>query len=296
MQVKNLCVEQRIIDVARNVFSEKGYKNARIGDISKKSYITTSNLYTYFDGKQDLFEMVIGDVPILIDEYIEKYYSKAIKKWNMDGRCIEMSNIFPDKLIFNKSVSTVLWILFEGSEGTIYEHYRESLYQILQDCAKIELKDDSDIETASLLSHTFVEKILSIAPKSREGRSVKLWSGASEIYQFEKDEDGKRIELKIFCWPDIKKLGLEGFWRDYVEVIKTINANEYEYVVDCTKIPNISDNVYINEIVTRYYHTHFKAVKYVFRKEQVALAIVFKRLARQIGDNRAEIIFKGLIE
>lgn len=292
MQVKNLCVEQRIIDVAREVFFEKGYKKARIGEISKKGYITTSNLYTYFDGKQDLFEVVIGDVPILIDEYIEKYYSKAIKKWNMDRRCIEMSNIFPDKLIFSKSVSSVLWILFEGAEGTNYEYYRRSLYQILQDCAKIALEDNSDIETASLLSHTFVEKILSIVPKPCEGRKEKYQSGIPDVYEFTKSEVNKTIQLSIFYWPDIKKFGLQGFWRDYTKVIKTINVNEYEYIVDCTHIPNIFDNVYLDEIVRRYYHTHFKGVKYIFKKEQIALAIVFKRLARQAGDYKAEIIVK----
>ena len=293
MQVKNLCVEQRIIDVARDVFFEKGYKKAHIGEISKRSYITTSNLYTYFDGKQNLFEVIIGDVPILIDEYIEKYYSKAIKKWNMDGRCIEMSNIFPNKLIFSKSVSTVLWILFEGSEGTIYEYYRRSLYQILQDCAKIALEDNSDIETVSLLSHTFVEKILSIVSRPCEGRKEKYQSGIPDVYEFIKSEVNKRIELSIFYWPDLKKFGLQRFWGDYAKIIKTINVNEYEYIVDCTKIPNIFDNVYIDEIVTRYYYTHFKAVKYIFRKEQIALAIIFKRLARKVGDNKAEIIFEG---
>ncbi len=50
----------RIISVATREFALKGFENANINDIAKKSEISVGSLYKYFANKQDLFLTIVG--------------------------------------------------------------------------------------------------------------------------------------------------------------------------------------------------------------------------------------------
>lgn len=91
MDVKSQ-VEKEILEAAKLVFQEKGYRNTQMGDIAKLVGINRSNLHYYFRTKERLFQEVFSpivellvpkvcniidkDVPIyekiskIIDEYI----------------------------------------------------------------------------------------------------------------------------------------------------------------------------------------------------------------------------------
>jgi len=48
-------IKNKILDTARDIFLEKGYKETKIIDISKAAGISPSTIYLYFRGKKDLF-------------------------------------------------------------------------------------------------------------------------------------------------------------------------------------------------------------------------------------------------
>lgn len=56
---KSLRKKQYIIDKARDVFSEKGYRTVTMKDIVEACDISRGGLYLYFDGTRTLFEEVI---------------------------------------------------------------------------------------------------------------------------------------------------------------------------------------------------------------------------------------------
>lgn len=292
MQVKNPEVRKRIVEAARRVFFEKGYKSARLNLIAKEGYTTISNVYTYFEGKQDLFETVIGDVPVLIDTYIAQYYCEAIRKFSLKNK-FDIYHIFPEKLIFSKEESMVLRILLEGAEGTSYACYKDSLYELLKDCIRIELGENVEPAIVNLLSYSFVEKVLAVQPKEDNKRKDSLGLKMSDIYKFNVNKQDKKVELQILCWSYVTREGIDAFWLEYDSVMDGINTIEYEYTVDCREMPVIFEEKYLKEITRKYCETQFKAVKYIFTKKQVALAIVFKRLIGEIGHDSAKVIFQN---
>ncbi|MBM3683089.1 MAG: TetR/AcrR family transcriptional regulator [Actinobacteria bacterium] len=50
----------QLVDAARVVFEERGYLDARIGDITARADVAHGTFYTYFDSKQELFREVMS--------------------------------------------------------------------------------------------------------------------------------------------------------------------------------------------------------------------------------------------
>ena len=292
MQVRKTQIEETIIDVARRSFFLKGYKKTRLEEIAKEGYTATANIYTYFKGKEDIFNKVIGDTPFKVDEYIEKYYTKAIRTFKENWDSVKISNIFPEVLIFDSTTYMNLYILLEGAEGTKYAHYKKGLYSMLQDCTRTELGDEVDPLIIGVLTNSFVSKILRTEGIEKDERKEIIKLQDEEIYTFNVHKKRKEIELVIFCWGHIPPERLEGFWNVYEQIISNYKVEEYEYTVDCRGMPVVFDAGVLTMAVKRYYNTHFKAVNYVFNKEQITLAIEFERLAHKVGHKDVKIVLK----
>ena len=164
---------------------------------------------------------------------------------------------------------------------------------MLQDCARGVLGRAAGSATVNLLSYSFVEKILDIEPKVVIERKDVVSLEESQRYHFRVLEEEKTVVLDIFKWGFNLELLIEEFWSTYAKVMSTIPVKEYEYIVDCKKMPVIFEEDVLREIVTRYYETHFRKVKYVFTHEQIALSIAFKRLTQEIGHDTAEFVFEN---
>ena len=160
MQVRKTQIQESIIEVARRNFFLKGYRKARIEEIAKEGYTATANIYTYFKGKEDIFNQVIGDTPFKVDEYIEKYYTKAIRTFKDNWDSVKINEIFPEALLFDSTTYMNLHILLEGSEGTQYAYYKKGLVSILQDCIRTELGNEIDPLIIDVLTNSFINKIL----------------------------------------------------------------------------------------------------------------------------------------
>lgn len=52
-------IRQVLITTAREAFLEKGYKAVSMREISEKSGVGLSNIYNYFDSKDELFRVVL---------------------------------------------------------------------------------------------------------------------------------------------------------------------------------------------------------------------------------------------
>jgi AcrR family transcriptional regulator len=48
----------RIIQAATKIFSEKGYQQASMDDIAKEMGVTKATLYSYFDSKKDIYNVI----------------------------------------------------------------------------------------------------------------------------------------------------------------------------------------------------------------------------------------------
>jgi AcrR family transcriptional regulator len=52
---------QEILDASCLVFSEKGFKNTTIADISKRSEFSIASIYKHFESKEDIYHSLIED-------------------------------------------------------------------------------------------------------------------------------------------------------------------------------------------------------------------------------------------
>jgi len=69
---QNRNVEQDIVEAARKVFQEKGYKEATMRDIAAEANINMAMLHYYFRSKDNLFYIVF-------DEAFKMLYIEIIK-------------------------------------------------------------------------------------------------------------------------------------------------------------------------------------------------------------------------
>ena len=53
--------KETVIEVARNLFTEYGYKKVSMDEIAKKSNVTKKTIYTYFKDKEDMFKYFVDE-------------------------------------------------------------------------------------------------------------------------------------------------------------------------------------------------------------------------------------------
>ena len=67
---KGLLRSQKLMDVAIDLFAERGYSSVTINEITKKSNVTHSLVYYHFKNKEELFNQAVKN---LIDKNIRHY-------------------------------------------------------------------------------------------------------------------------------------------------------------------------------------------------------------------------------
>ncbi len=89
MQIKKDEIKNKILEVARTEFQEKGFANASMRKIAKKAGISVSNIYNYFKGKDEIFKKIVFPTIYLTDQLINRYLLneenyKNIEKWTVE--------------------------------------------------------------------------------------------------------------------------------------------------------------------------------------------------------------------
>ena len=78
--------KQKILDVALDLFSKKGYANVFVGDIAKGVGIKAPSLYKHYKSKQDIFEAIL-------DEMRERY-NKEVSFLSFNGSDFQADSDF----------------------------------------------------------------------------------------------------------------------------------------------------------------------------------------------------------
>ncbi len=100
MQVRKEDIKQRIVEVARGEFFEKGFKDASMRTIASKSGVGLSNIYNYFKKKDDILKEVLSPLMMAFEtmmkehnkpEYISTdiFTSEAYQRENI-GRFVDL--------------------------------------------------------------------------------------------------------------------------------------------------------------------------------------------------------------
>ncbi len=127
MQVKKEEVYQAILDTAKLEFYEKGFAGTGLREIAKRAGISTSNIYNYFQNKDDLFHLVLKP---LTDKIDKAFYSAEVSglihdknAWNYD--------LFREQVVIvsrfiNENRRDLRLLVFQ-SEGSTLNSYKQEL-------------------------------------------------------------------------------------------------------------------------------------------------------------------------
>ncbi|HZD12823.1 MAG TPA: TetR/AcrR family transcriptional regulator, partial [Candidatus Binatus sp.] len=82
----------RIVSIASQVFTEKGYRQSTMEDVAKKMGVSKGALYLYFASKEELFEAICRSEPNHLRDIL---YSS----FNQDRDPLESASEFFDKMM-----------------------------------------------------------------------------------------------------------------------------------------------------------------------------------------------------
>ncbi|MHB1394884.1 MAG: TetR/AcrR family transcriptional regulator [Clostridia bacterium] len=170
MQYKKDEIKERIDAAALAVFAEKGYKSAKVSDISESAGISVGNIYRYYKSKDDIFyanvnESFIEEAKVLLAEKI----------FAMEGR--ENPSEIINFMVENRHK---LIIVFEKSEGTKYEKAKSELVEFILMAVRKSFATQSgvfEIErthgfTAGIIYNNLIDMVLSILKESADSKTV----------------------------------------------------------------------------------------------------------------------------
>ncbi len=120
--------EEKILESAIKVFSEKGYSGATTSEIAKNAGVAEGTIFRYFKTKKDILRgIVIQTVNIFSEKIVlgnvEKIFSSANEK---DIRSI-LKELIMDRLKLLDSVFPMARIIF--TEALFHDDVREAIYK-----------------------------------------------------------------------------------------------------------------------------------------------------------------------
>ena len=127
MQYLKDSVRSAIISEAMAEFLEKGYQNASMRSIAQGAKTSTGNLYKYFQGKENLYDAIVGDVYRDLMETIHQFDVRECKEVD--------EALFPGLLervlqTFETN-RTAVSLLLNRSRGSKYEHCKTNFIQVV---------------------------------------------------------------------------------------------------------------------------------------------------------------------
>ncbi|MGL5353195.1 MAG: TetR/AcrR family transcriptional regulator [Clostridium sp.] len=167
MKVKNLELKEIIIDVARDEFMKKGFKDSSMRVIAKKSNTTLGNLYNYFESKEKLLDEVmvriIDDIEILFTNHVKE--NVKINDFELMNR--ELEKVDLNNMGYNLFLSKEFIILMEGAKGTKYEFYKDEFHLKCKEHFMWHLDNEKNNDNfVEIVVSTFINGVLLIAKRS----------------------------------------------------------------------------------------------------------------------------------
>lgn len=140
-------MEEKIIEVAKALFIEKGYAETSMSEIAAKAGINRPGLHYYFRTKDKMFEAVFGDILLSIVPKIFDIISQ--KDMNIERRIEEMIDTYYALFIDNPKLPMFMMreinrdanlLIKTATQLNIHEKFRHSLDSIEQEIKEGKLK------------------------------------------------------------------------------------------------------------------------------------------------------------
>jgi len=132
MQLKKEKVKKRIEDAAREDFLEYGFTKTSMRNIARKAKVSTSNIYNYFESKDNLFYSLIDPIYIKVKDLLYNLFETE-KNLGENEFFKLISDVFahPVGEIIKQNAKELI-ILMDKSEGTKFYNFKEELIKLIE--------------------------------------------------------------------------------------------------------------------------------------------------------------------
>jgi AcrR family transcriptional regulator len=94
-------MEEQIIETARQMFLEYGYKNTNMSDIAQKAGINRTSLHYYYNTKEKMFHAVFGQI---IESFLPQIQDLLFKNIPFFSKCEAIIDIYFQIFLSNPSL------------------------------------------------------------------------------------------------------------------------------------------------------------------------------------------------
>lgn len=125
MQVLKDDIKKRIIQVSRQLFRKKGFRDTTTREIADAADITLSNLYHYFKSKDELFQYLLQPVIDTLEDMLYEYHGEEgddVTSMTDEGYVERAVNDYLHLISGHKSG---LKLLLFKAQGSSLENYKE---------------------------------------------------------------------------------------------------------------------------------------------------------------------------
>ncbi|TKG97005.1 TetR/AcrR family transcriptional regulator [Puteibacter caeruleilacunae] len=125
MQTQKDNIRDKILEVARNEFLEKGYKMVSMRYIAKQSEVGLSNIYNYFRNKDEILREVLNPLMQALDHIMEEHNKPehlSLEVFNSEQLLQEHIFLFTDLI---ENYKKELHLILYNAHGSCYENFRE---------------------------------------------------------------------------------------------------------------------------------------------------------------------------
>lgn len=105
---------EQIIDGAREVFAQYGFKKTTLDDIAKSTGKAKSSLYYYFNGKEEMFIAVLSKEAEILREQIKVNISSTTDV------CEQIKQYIVSRMLYIRKLSNIYTALSDDILNTIY--------------------------------------------------------------------------------------------------------------------------------------------------------------------------------
>ncbi|WP_287212643.1 TetR/AcrR family transcriptional regulator [Muribaculum sp.] len=124
MQILKQDINRRILDVARQEFSHRGFTKASMRDIAAKVGVGVGNLYNYYPGKDELFCAVLAPVVSACYAMFDKHHGECGQDALYMTRENYLLSAVADYMTILKWNRTLLKILLFKAQGSSLENFK----------------------------------------------------------------------------------------------------------------------------------------------------------------------------
>lgn len=129
MQFQKDDIKEKILVAARETFLTQGFGKASMRGIAKKAGISTSNMYNYFQNKEELFYAIADPVVHhLANLRKEVFEYRANKDFDNENFMQQFTEFVPSAMFeMIRKYRKELILVMDGSKGTKYEQLKKMI-------------------------------------------------------------------------------------------------------------------------------------------------------------------------